>query len=1032
MIGFASRRLPAWRWALWGCSALAVVTTAADLQAQRVPGGKPVVAIVPDRSGRVAPVADLLFVELSKSPRMDLVERAELKNIRDEQELLLSFGASGGKSRRRLGSLLRADFLVLLRLTGDANSLALETVIADTRFGYRLGKQVRKWDPKQAEPAAQEVGNYLSGALDRFSGGVKFAVAVPPFFSRNLTHRFDHLQGALGRVAELEAARRTGCAVVELAEAKAIAEELATGSGKDTVRRPLPYYIVGEFRHETLKGDSPVAITLRLQRGEQRLAESSSQKLSSAAAAKFIRKTANDFLTKINSATKTPSADPAKELKALLMRAHGFLEVGGLDQSAPLYEAALLLSPDDIGALDGAVESYVRMIQISLSRRNPGKSNEAEWELWDQLRKKEMSAKAYQAIRAGEHLTRLVRLKKYDRFWTMRKRVESVWTSARLMTGYGRFEGLDEELALLEQARRDFLLYGFPHTWREKGWSDDKTRREYTYWWFHLVTLIGEPAMRSFPDKDWFDYRLKLYEAVYKGKSRWYGRWVVLPPYCSDGSMARRHGAEAVEQYIKLHDAFVEQFKRVCDDPKGLAMSLDYARLRREYPSRTGQPDMVALMELIWMYRQCEAGEIFEGMRAVETFLELTAGRYSAGVPRFKPYTSTRGPYRPPPPKAGDKIRVGRFSFTPVKLHFTGVNAADVGPETDSRARGSANVAVTCLVQCSPGIDVLWGSASIAVMKDKGRAVEIFRDTKAQICDVCWDGKWLWAGTLTGRILLIDPVAGSVRTIGEAEGVPGSGVAMVICPVGPGRICAVGAIPPHARAWCAIVTAEGKVNVFHEARRIAEAKDDTGADCAFKPCWVFPITSADGKSVDRLLLSREGLNVRSTSEHYHVNNYAMAAHPLVIDPKRLTVEALKAKMPFGHSGLHRWDVIQAGEFLFFGTMAVKLADMNYHIGVAVRGGKPGVRYHGSGPGTFKLNGKLYIPADSFTPWIEVDPRTVIGEILAEGHKLPKSRYYFPSWHYGIFGLNTSSRGPHYEVTVHEKAPSKNEGRGGQE
>ena len=1019
MKGFASRGLPVWAWALWGGFALAVLTPAGDLQAQQRPGGKPVVAIVPDRSDRVAPVADLLFAELSKSPRMDLVERAELKKIRDEQELQLSFGALGGEARRRLGSLLRADFLVLLRLTGDAKSPALEIVIADTRFGYRLGKQLRKWDPKQAEPAARAVGNYLNAALDRFSGGVKFAVAVPPFFSRNLTHRFDHLQAALGRVAELEAARRPGCAVVELAEAKAIAKELATGSGNDRVRRPLPYYIVGEFRHETLKGDSPVTVTLRLQRGEQRLAESSSQKLNSSAAAKFVRETASGFMTRINSTTKPPSTDPAKELKALLMRAKGFLEVGGLAESAALYEAALLLAPDDIDALDGAVESYVRMVQLPLSQRSPGKRNEAEWEAWDQLRKREMGAKAYQAIRAGEHLTELVRLKKYDRFWTMRARVESVWGSARLMTRNGRFEGLDEELALLEQARRDFLLYGFPHTWREKGWSDQEKRREYTYWWFHLVTLIGEPAMRGFPDKDWFDYRLKLFQAVYKGKSRWYDRWVVLPQGCIDGSLKHRYGAEAVEQYIKLHDAFVEQFKRVCDDPKGLAMSLDYARLRREYPDRNGQPDMVVLMELIWMYRQCEAMEIWEGMRALETFLEMTAGRYSVTVPRFK--SSTRGPYRPPPPKAGDELRVGRLTFTPVKLHFTGVNAAEVG---------SANVPTSGLVQCSPGIDVLWSSASIAVMKEKGRAVEIFRDTKTRISEVCWDGKWLWAGTLTGRILLIDPVKGSVRTIGEAEGVPGSGVAMVICPLGrPGRICAVGAIPPHARAWCAIVTAEGKVNVFHEARRIAKKKDDAGADCAFKPCWVFPITSADGKSIDRLLLSREGLNVRSTSEHYHVNNYAMAQHPLVIDPNRLTVEPLKATMALGLGRLHRWDVVQVGEFLFFGTTAVKVTDMNYQIGVATRGGEAGVRHHGTAPGTFKLNGKLYIPAETFVPWMQVDPKTVIGEILAEGHKLPKSGSYtyFPSWHYGILGLNHGSRGPHYEVTVHEKSPPKNEG-----
>ena len=186
------------------CLGSAVLLAAGDVQAKQPPADKPTVAIIPDRSDRVAPLADLLFAELSKSQRMDLVERAELKKIQAEQELQLSFGAKGGKSRRRLGSLLRADFLVLLRIGGTDESPSLETVIAETHFGYRVVKQVRKWDPKQVEGAAGEITALLDGSLDRFSRGVTLAVAVPPFFSRNLTHRFDHLQEALARVAEID------------------------------------------------------------------------------------------------------------------------------------------------------------------------------------------------------------------------------------------------------------------------------------------------------------------------------------------------------------------------------------------------------------------------------------------------------------------------------------------------------------------------------------------------------------------------------------------------------------------------------------------------------------------------------------------------------------------------------------------------------------------------------------------------------------------------------------------------------------
>lgn len=1025
MKGFFSKKLLGCECALWACISTAVLFTARDVRAEQRPAHKPTVAVISDQSDRVASLADLSFAQLSKSQRVDLVERAELEKILAEQQLQASFGARGGKSRRQLGSLLRADFLLLLRSTGTGESPGLEITIAETRFGYRLLKRVQKWDAKQVDPASRQIATLLSQALDRFSRGVTLVVAVPPFYSRNLTHRFDHFQAAYARVAEVEAARRPGCAVVELDEARAIAEELATSGGDDRVARPLPYYIAGEFRHETLQPDSPVNLTLRLRRGTRQLAESSAAGLDSAAAAKFVRKTASELLNKIGPSGETPPADPAKELKTLLSRAGGFLEVGALDESAALYETALLLDPENIDARDGAVESYVRMIQLPLSRRDPGKRNRTEWEQWNQLRMKEMRIKVYRAIRAGEHLTRLVQIKKYDSFYTMRDRVESLWRTVRHMHQYQRLEGLDEERLLLEQAKRDFLLHGLPHTWREKGWRDRNKRREYTDSWFYLITLIGLPAQQGFADPQWFDYRLKLFLAVYKGKSSWYARWLLLPKGCDDGSLAKRYGAEAVKQYVKLHEAFVEQFQQVCDDPQGLRLSLEYARLRREFSHRRKQPDLVALMEMTYLYRQCEAAEIWEGVRGYGDLLEEAAGRYSASVPRFRP--STPSPYRPPLPKPGDEIRVGRLVFQPVKLRFTAGDGRDLGSAPDWRASGGGIAPLRGLVKCCPAVDVLWGSSVIAVMKEKDYAVEIFRDSQAQISDVCFDGKWLWAATRTGRIVLADPLEGSVRVIGRPEGLPDSGVAMVVCPLEPGRICAVGALPPFARAWCAVVTAGGEVNLFHETRRIAEKKEDVGLDCTFEPRWVFPVKSPDGQSVDRLLVCRQGLPFRGPDQFYHVNRHYLAYHPLVIDPQRLTVEVLDTKMPLGIADLCRKDIVQAGEFLFFGTIAVKLADMNYQIAVENPTAR-GRRYHRASRCTFKLNEMLYIPADDGNPWIEVDPKTVVGETIAEGRGVPKwSDYtYFPSWHYGVFGLSRFTRGTHYQVFVLEKAAGENE------
>jgi hypothetical protein len=570
---------------------------------------------------------------------------------------------------------------------------------------------------------------------------------------------------------------------------------------------------------------------MRISRGAEKLVKSSAPGLDSAAAVKFVRKTTESILDHLSNGEMTvlPATDPAKEVRTLLGRAQGFLEVGAADESASLYETALLLEPDNIYALDGAVESYVRVFQLPASHRSPANQNAPPQELGNESRR--------QKLRLAEHLTRLVQLKKYDSFYTMRDRVE---TAARS----------------LGQAKGDFLLSGLPHTWSEKGWRDCNVRREYADSWFRLIDEIGLPAQKKFPDKEWFDFRLKLFQAAYKGKSRWYARWVLLPKGCDDGFFVRTYGTEAVKEYVKLHESFVERFKQVCDDPLGLYLSLEYARLQREFSHRRKQPDMVVLMELTWLYRQCEAAGIWEGERALGDLLEEAARRYHASVPRFRP--STSGPYRPPLPKAGDAIRIGRLTFQPVQLRFRGVDGRSLGPHPSWPAFGGGITVLKGLVRCAPCVDVLWGSSMITVMKEKGYAAEVFRDRQAKISDACWDGKWFWAATRTGRILLVDPIEGTVRVIGEAEGVPNSDMAMVICPMAPGRICAAGAIPPHARAWCAVVSAQGDVNVFHEARRIADEADDNGADCAFKPRWIFPIKSADGKAVDRLLLGRDG------------------------------------------------------------------------------------------------------------------------------------------------------------------------------
>ena len=75
-------------------------------------------------------------------------------------------------------------------------------------------------------------------------------MAIPPFASRDLSYEHNYLQGAYAKIVEEALADRPGRLMVELAEARAVAEELATAGNETTVRRPPPLYFLGEFRHE--------------------------------------------------------------------------------------------------------------------------------------------------------------------------------------------------------------------------------------------------------------------------------------------------------------------------------------------------------------------------------------------------------------------------------------------------------------------------------------------------------------------------------------------------------------------------------------------------------------------------------------------------------------------------------------------------------------------------------------------------------------------------------------------------------------
>src|SRR4051812_24300795 len=200
-------------------SLLCVVVVTALCSAPAFGAGPTCALLDPEKTPQAALLEAKLFVDDSAT----WVERASIDKILKEQKLQAMFSPQGVGERVKLGKLLKADVLVMVRPVKGAETPTLEVIVSETASGLRL--------MRGAVPATGRTSDDVAALLAAVKGGIarhgeKIAevVAVPPFVSNDLEFTHDYLKGALAKLAEAEALGRKGVVVVELAEAEALAK----------------------------------------------------------------------------------------------------------------------------------------------------------------------------------------------------------------------------------------------------------------------------------------------------------------------------------------------------------------------------------------------------------------------------------------------------------------------------------------------------------------------------------------------------------------------------------------------------------------------------------------------------------------------------------------------------------------------------------------------------------------------------------------------------------------------------------------
>ncbi len=219
----------------------------------------------------------LVEAKLLQDTQRAWLERTEIEKIVAEQQLQAAFGAAAGPDRVRLGRLLKADVLVLLRtgqkrLDGRRQQAWAEVVAAETAGGLRLLARTLVLSG-DTEADASSLARTIGQGLAKYGQQIRDVYAVLPFVCQNLTYEYDYLRDAYAKLLEELLLRQPGTVTAELAEAEALAKEYQLAAPSEKPQRRLPLYFLGQYRHERRGNDIQVTITLTVKRGAKQVGE---------------------------------------------------------------------------------------------------------------------------------------------------------------------------------------------------------------------------------------------------------------------------------------------------------------------------------------------------------------------------------------------------------------------------------------------------------------------------------------------------------------------------------------------------------------------------------------------------------------------------------------------------------------------------------------------------------------------------------------------------------------------------------------
>jgi hypothetical protein len=900
-------------------------------------------AVVADEAVSSSGLVDLLDVELGTMPGVSVLERAHIARIMAEQQVVGLADADAGAERVKLGRLLNADRLLLLAADPTAAKPRMRVTICDTAQGTRLLTDLAAAPAADLQGTLKDTLAFAAETRARFANGVKTIVGVLPFTSRDFLHAQDGQQRALYELLQQALTSCPGVAVIEVAEAAAIGEELA---GQALADRPAPVIVTGEFKSTPGGGGgggtndaARFSVTVTVKGAREVLRTLTRGGMASADVERWFRgEVTPAILELLKTVPDTERLSPEHQFKAFTARAERLARLAAFQESIGLREAALLLKPEQANMRTALLREYMLAIRDTYHGRVTLETDAKQAiPMW---------------ITAGAHLENLVRRRQIDKAAAcslLEQWLRALYTyravgchllkdcepyrKRYLINLYKPIATLDVDPAnrLRSQSVDGFFLQQLlirldgnfrNHEDLEGAWDlvrqMDPDHALGSQSWASLTLGIRTETETG---RDIFVRRLKshpnarfaatgrLADCVRRYKAI-KGTDKVGPGMLADARACIQglHNAGAHDFYMRSHcETLLREIQRDMErfhptEPGALPLELvkappakQYAALIRALLDPRGKAavrvaaarDLLALFDRAGDTLALPGGD--DGMRRRRETLRAVMA--SGGAPVMAPPLTLSCPLLRAASKPELEHELAAFQLR----RADGTLMPE--PLAEHRLANAGKV------------DVFWSVERLLLHRDPWILTEILHDKQAHIVDVRWDGQHLWVGTTLDGVWLVDLGGRRLGRIGADEGLPpvarevwryDGARPMYVQPLGRKRAIAVGMVqkPGNSRSpvrtWCALLdfgSVPPCARVFHEAKRILTGSE-TPEPLLNEPAMAFVPTGIrlcpdPGTGRPTVYVSRQS----------HDRLYRVREHPLRIDADTLAVSVAGTAPP---------------------------------------------------------------------------------------------------------------------------------------